>query len=61
VVGAPFLTSTHVEWHLPLLGGVPLASAALFDLGVYLTVLGATFVALVSIGRMSRAGEGAAR
>jgi multicomponent K+:H+ antiporter subunit A len=42
-----------------VLGAVPLASAVVFDLGVYLTVVGATMLALVSIGRLGPAGEGA--
>ncbi len=50
--GAPFLTSTYLYLPLPLIGPVPLASAALFDLGVYLTVVGAVMVALASIGRL---------
>jgi len=57
LLGAPFLTSTYAYWTLPVLGAVPLASAVIFDLGVYLTVVGATMVALVSIGRVSAAGE----
>ena len=56
LLGAPFLTSTYAYWTLPVLGAVPLASAVVFDLGVYLTVVGATMVALVSIGRVG-AGE----
>jgi multicomponent K+:H+ antiporter subunit A len=51
--GAPFLTSTYAYLTLPVLGAVPLASAAAFDLGVLLTVVGATLVALTSIGRLS--------
>jgi multicomponent K+:H+ antiporter subunit A len=51
--GAPFLTSSYAYWTLPILGAVPLASAVVFDLGVYLTVVGATMVALVSIGRLT--------
>jgi multicomponent K+:H+ antiporter subunit A len=39
-LGRPFLTSAHGHPHVPLLGELPLASAALFDLGVYLTVVG---------------------
>jgi multicomponent K+:H+ antiporter subunit A len=46
---------------VPLLGAVPLASAVVFDLGVYLTVVGATMVALVSIGRLAPADGGAGR
>ncbi|MBK9245836.1 MAG: monovalent cation/H+ antiporter subunit A [Burkholderiales bacterium] len=57
-LGAPFLTSTYAYWSLPVIGAVPLASAVVFDLGVYLTVVGATMLALVSIGRLSAAAEG---
>ncbi|MFN3628510.1 MAG: monovalent cation/H+ antiporter subunit A [Casimicrobiaceae bacterium] len=52
--GSPFLTSTYDYPWLPGVGGVPLASAALFDLGVFLVVVGATLVALISIARMRR-------
>jgi len=50
--GAPFLTSTYAYWTPPVLGAVPLASAVVFDLGVFLTVVGATMLALASIGRL---------
>jgi hypothetical protein len=33
---------------LPVIGELPLATAAVFDLGVYLTVVGATLLALMS-------------
>jgi hypothetical protein len=56
-LGAPFLTSSYVYLPVPLLGQVPLASAALFDLGVFLTVVGATMVALASIGRIGERAE----
>jgi multicomponent K+:H+ antiporter subunit A len=49
--GAPFLTSAHGHPALPLIGEVPLASAALFDLGVYLTVVGGTMLVLAELGR----------
>ena len=47
VLGYPFLTSAfgHPVW--PIVGEVPLASAALFDLGVFVTVVGATLLALI--------------
>ena len=50
VLGFPFLTSTfgHPSW--PLVGEVPLASAALFDLGVFLAVVGATLLAVMAPG-----------
>ena len=59
LLGAPFLTSTYDYPVWPIVGDVPLASAALFDLGVYLTVVGATMVALVAISRLG--GDGARR
>ena len=52
--GAPFLTSTYDYPWLPGIGGVPLASASAFDLGVFLVVVGATMVMLLSIARLSR-------
>ena len=53
VFGAPFLTTTYDYPWLPGIGGVPLASAAAFDLGVYLVVVGATMVMLLSIARLT--------
>jgi multicomponent K+:H+ antiporter subunit A len=52
-LGKPFLTSVHAEPVLPLIGAVPLTSAALFDLGIYLAVLGTTMLALVSLADAS--------
>ena len=52
--GRPFLTSAHGHPALPLVGEVPLATAALFDLGVYLAVVGATLLTLVALGNASR-------
>ena len=53
--GAPFLTSSYDYPWWPLVGEVPLATASVFDLGVFLTVVGATMVALLSIARLSAA------
>ncbi len=53
-VGSPFLTSTYDYPWLPGIGGVPLASAAVFDLGVYLVVTGATLLLLLTIARFGR-------
>ncbi|WP_333839799.1 MnhB domain-containing protein, partial [Pelomicrobium sp.] len=50
--GYPFLTSTYGHLHLPLLGDLELASAVIFDLGVYLTVVGATLVYLTRLARV---------
>jgi len=54
VFGQPFLTSAHGQPHLPILGELPLATAALFDLGVYITVVGATLLTLSTLGNVTR-------
>jgi multicomponent K+:H+ antiporter subunit A len=54
--GRPFLTSAHGHPALPLLGEVPLASAALFDLGVYLAVVGSTLLMLAALADASQRG-----
>jgi multicomponent K+:H+ antiporter subunit A len=51
--GAPFLTSTYDYPWLPGVGGVPLASASGFDLGVMIVVVCATLVMLLSLMRLS--------
>jgi NADH:ubiquinone oxidoreductase subunit 5 (subunit L)/multisubunit Na+/H+ antiporter MnhA subunit/multisubunit Na+/H+ antiporter MnhB subunit len=53
VFGRPFLTSAHGHPSVALLGELPLASAALFDLGVYITVVGATLLMLSVLGAAS--------
>ena len=55
VLGQPFLTSAHGHPFVPLLGALPLATAALFDLGVYITVVGATLLTIATLGAASRA------
>lgn len=52
--GAPFLTSTYDYPWLPGVGGVPLASASLFDAGVFIVVVGATMVMILSIARLTK-------
>jgi len=59
--GAPFLTSSYDYPLWPLVGEVPLASASIFDLGVFLTVVGATLLALLSMARLSAAASAAAQ
>jgi multicomponent K+:H+ antiporter subunit A len=54
LVGSPFLTSTYDYPWVPGIGGVPLASAAVFDLGVYLVVTGATLLLLLTVARFGR-------
>ncbi len=51
-VGHPFLTSTYLAPVLPVIGKLPLASALAFDLGVLLTVAGATLLGVVALGRL---------
>ncbi|RUO62845.1 multisubunit potassium/proton antiporter, PhaA subunit /multisubunit potassium/proton antiporter, PhaB subunit [Pseudidiomarina planktonica] len=48
-----FLTSwfTYVDW--PIVGKFEVATAILFDLGVYLTVIGATLMILANFGQMT--------
>ncbi|MCW4455614.1 monovalent cation/H+ antiporter subunit A [Flavobacterium sp. MXW15] len=48
--GVPFLTSGHLDLHLPLVGEVPLASAMGFDTGVYLVVFGGAMLILSMMG-----------
>jgi multicomponent K+:H+ antiporter subunit A len=52
-VGFPFLTThtAHVYW--PLVGEVHLPSAALFDVGVFAVVVGATLLMLTAIAHQS--------
>jgi multicomponent K+:H+ antiporter subunit A len=52
--GAPFLTSAHGHPRVPVLGEVPLASATLFDLGVFLTVVGAMVLSLTALSHVNR-------
>jgi multicomponent K+:H+ antiporter subunit A len=52
--GRPFLTSAHGHPYVPLLGDLPFASAALFDLGVYFVVVGATLLTISVLGSVSR-------
>src|SRR5690606_31815909 len=51
--GYPFLTSAFGHFAIPLVGEVELATAMLFDLGVYLTVVGATLLILSNLGKLS--------
>jgi multicomponent K+:H+ antiporter subunit A len=50
--GAPFLTQAAVDVPLPGMHPVHLSTVMVFDLGVALTVVGATLLALVNIARI---------
>ncbi|MFC0268719.1 monovalent cation/H+ antiporter subunit A [Kushneria aurantia] len=51
--GYPFLTSTFGHFHLPLIGDIELASALVFDGGIYLAVVGATLMILANLGKLT--------
>jgi multicomponent K+:H+ antiporter subunit A len=53
VLGHPFLSSHTQHVVLPLLGELPLASAVLFDLGVFCLVVGATTLMLIALAHQS--------
>jgi multicomponent K+:H+ antiporter subunit A len=50
--GQPFLTQAAVDLHLPAMHPLHLSTVLIFDLGVALTVVGATLLALVAIARI---------
>lgn len=49
-LGTPFFTHQHTYIHLPIFGEVALHTALIFDLGVYLTVAGATLLIIILLG-----------
>ena len=51
---SPFLTTAFTHVHLGVLGEIELATALFFDLGVYLTVVGATLLILSNLGHVSQ-------
>ncbi|MBA4042833.1 MAG: monovalent cation/H+ antiporter subunit A, partial [Erythrobacter sp.] len=53
-LGAPFLTSWFDYFSLPLIGKFELASAMLFDTGVFLTVFGAVMLALAQLSHIAQ-------
>ncbi|WP_348532453.1 monovalent cation/H+ antiporter subunit A [Rhizobium sp. 18065] len=52
-MGYPFLTSHFRYIEVPLVGKVPAASALLFDLGVFMLVVGSTVLILVALAHQS--------
>ncbi|WP_043364835.1 monovalent cation/H+ antiporter subunit A [Belnapia sp. F-4-1] len=55
--GRPFLTSYFDYLELPFIGKVPVASAFLFDIGVFALVVGATLLMLVALAHQSVRGR----
>jgi len=51
--GAPFLTSTFGYVHWPVVGEFELASAMMFDLGIYVVVVGVVMVIVGRLGALS--------
>jgi multicomponent Na+:H+ antiporter subunit A len=52
VTGGAFLEDVALEWTgLPLLGDVTVTSVLVFDIGVYLIVIGVVYAVLGSLGR----------
>ena len=51
--GHPFLTSHSRYVALPLIGDVPVASALLFDIGVFAVVVGTTVLILIALAHQS--------
>jgi len=51
--GYPFLSSYFAYVDVPLLGHIPMASALLFDLGVFTLVVGATVLVLIALAHQS--------
>ena len=51
--GRPFLTSAFAYADLPLFGRIPMATALLFDLGVFALVLGATVLILIALAHQA--------
>ncbi|WP_330948989.1 Na(+)/H(+) antiporter subunit B [Virgibacillus sp. MG-45] len=49
VFDVPFLSHTFGYFNVPIFGKIELATAMLFDIGVYLTVLGVTITIILNI------------
>ncbi|GLS85788.1 monovalent cation/H+ antiporter subunit A [Cypionkella aquatica] len=61
IAGRPFLTSNYTHVHLPPFEDFELATAALFDLGVFLCVFGAVMLALDALARLAKSNAQAQR
>ena len=55
--GYPYLTSYFAYAQLPVIGSVPLASALVFDIGVFALVVGATALILIALAHQSVRGH----
>lgn len=50
VVGDAPLDQRAIEWSMPVIGDVKLTTATIFDIGVYLVVMGLVLTALTALG-----------
>jgi multicomponent K+:H+ antiporter subunit A len=57
-LGYPFLTTTFTHLNWPIVGEFEVASAVVFDIGVFLVVVGATLLILVQLGKLSQSSHG---
>jgi multicomponent K+:H+ antiporter subunit A len=55
--GRPFLTSSFGYFHIPLIGEIELATAMLFDAGVFLAVVGTVLLSLSQLSRVEERAE----
>ncbi|MES2712994.1 MAG: monovalent cation/H+ antiporter subunit A [Pseudomonadota bacterium] len=55
--GRPFLTTYFGYAELPIIGKVPMASALVFDIGIFALVIGATLLMLVALAHQSVRGH----
>jgi multicomponent K+:H+ antiporter subunit A len=55
--GRPFLTTYFAYAELPIIGKVPTASALIFDIGIFVLVVGATLLMLVALAHQSVRGH----
>ncbi|MCW5721477.1 MAG: DUF4040 domain-containing protein, partial [Devosia sp.] len=53
IMGYPFMTTGFQYAQIPFIGQVPMASALIFDLGVFVLVLGATVLILIALAHQS--------
>ncbi len=49
----PFMTTWFDYFNIPFIGEIELASALVFDIGVYVTVVGSTLMILASLGQLT--------
>ncbi|MGE4591587.1 MnhB domain-containing protein, partial [Alcaligenes sp.] len=49
----PFLSAQSWDLHLPLVGNVHTSSALIFDIGVFMLVIGSTILILIALAHQS--------